>query len=92
MQSRNNRQNVRFGDYINEFSIWCHINESAISNQTRINLILLYIPFMHRTPKCTCHAPQYVEPSPWPEMADIINILIRCEFAYHVEFGFICEY
>ena len=27
----------------------------------------------------------------WPEMTDI-NILIRCEFAYHVEFGFICEY
>ena len=29
---------------------------------------------------------------PWPEMTDIINILIRCEFAYHVEFGFICDY
>ena len=28
----------------------------------------------------------------WPEMTDIINILIRCEFAYHVEFGFICDY
>ena len=28
----------------------------------------------------------------WPEMMDSINILIRCEFAYHVEFGFICEY
>ena len=27
-----------------------------------------------------------------PEMTEIINILIRCEFAYHVEFGFICEY
>ena len=27
----------------------------------------------------------------WPEMTDIINILIRCEFAYHVEFGFICD-
>ena len=25
----------------------------------------------------------------WPEMTDIINILIRCKFAYHVEFGFI---
>ena len=24
---------------------------------------------------------------PWPEMTDIINILIRCEFAYHVEFA-----
>ena len=22
----------------------------------------------------------------WSEMTDIINILIRCEFAYHVEF------
>ena len=30
--------------------------------------------------------------SAWPEMTDIINILIRCELAYHVEFGFICEY
>ena len=30
--------------------------------------------------------------SPWPEMTDIINILIRCEFEYHVEFGFICDY
>ena len=29
---------------------------------------------------------------PWPEMTDIINILIRCEFAYHVEFGFTCDY
>ena len=29
---------------------------------------------------------------PWPEMTDIINILVRCEFAYHVEFGFICDY
>ena len=28
----------------------------------------------------------------WPEMTDIINILIRCEFAYHVAYGFICEY
>ena len=28
---------------------------------------------------------------PWPEMTDIINIPIRCKFAYHVEFGFICE-
>ena len=28
----------------------------------------------------------------WPEMTDIINILIRCEFAYYVEFGFICDY
>ena len=28
----------------------------------------------------------------WPEMTDIINILIRCEFAYHAEFGFICDY
>ena len=28
----------------------------------------------------------------WAEIMDIINILIRCEFAYHVEFGFICEY
>ena len=28
----------------------------------------------------------------WPEMTDIINILIRCKFAYHVEFGFVCEY
>ena len=25
-------------------------------------------------------------------MTDIINILIRCEFAYHVEFGFMCDY
>ena len=23
--------------------------------------------------------------SSWPEMTDIINILIRCEFAYHVK-------
>ena len=28
----------------------------------------------------------------WPEITDIINILIRCEFPYQVEFGFICEY
>ena len=28
----------------------------------------------------------------WPELTDIINILIRCEFPYQVEFGFICEY
>ena len=28
----------------------------------------------------------------WPEMTDIIDILIRCKFAYHVEFGFICVY
>ena len=28
----------------------------------------------------------------WPEMTDIINILIRCEFAYHDEFDFICDY
>ena len=28
---------------------------------------------------------------PWPDMTDIINILIRGEFAYHVEFGFICD-
>ena len=27
-----------------------------------------------------------------PEMTDIINILIRFEFAYHVEFEFICDY
>ena len=27
-----------------------------------------------------------------PEMTDIINILIRWKFAYHVEFGFICDY
>ena len=27
----------------------------------------------------------------WPEMTDIINILIRCEFAYHLEFGFMCD-
>ena len=25
-------------------------------------------------------------------MPDIIDILIRCEFAYNVELGFICEY
>ena len=25
-------------------------------------------------------------------MTDMINILIRFEFAYHNEFGFICEY
>ena len=30
--------------------------------------------------------------SSWPEMPDIIDILIRCEFAYNVELGFICEY
>ena len=24
-------------------------------------------------------------------MTDIINILIRSEFAYHLEFGFICD-
>ena len=28
----------------------------------------------------------------WPEITDIINILIRCKFPYQVEFGFICEY
>ena len=28
----------------------------------------------------------------WPEMTDIINILNRCEFAYYVEFGVICDY
>ena len=27
------------------------------------------------------------KPMSWPEMTDIIDILIRCEFAYHVEFG-----
>ena len=27
----------------------------------------------------------------WSEMTDIINIVICCKFAYHVEFGFICE-
>ena len=37
----------------------------------------------------TCHA---IRLPTGPEMTDIINILIRCEFAYHVEFGFICDY
>ena len=27
----------------------------------------------------------------WPEITDIINILIRCEFAYHFKHGVICN-
>ena len=31
--------------------------------------------------------PRFDQTYSWPEITDIINILIRCKFAYHVEFG-----
>ena len=50
---------------------------------TKINNLVRFDPV------CGVHEVGYLT---WPEMTDIINILIRCKFAYHVEFGFICEY
>ena len=67
--------------------IMLHSSTGKFADEMYLNI---FFPVMTHSTRITSHLATLIDT--WPEMTDIINILVRCKFAsYYVEFGFMCE-